>query len=350
MAHELAFGDDGAARMMYVEEVPWHGLGKRLNSPPTAEEAIKAAGLDWTVARAPLFYHESVEQTGVVRGHYAIVPTEGWTKRERPVFGVVTEQYQPLQNVEAFSFFDPLIDGGQATYETAGALGEGERVWVLTKLAGDGIRVGRGGEDAVGRYLLLSNSHDGRSAVQVKFTPIRVVCNNTLTLALKRGPCLKVEHTREMKRRLELAKQLLVEIIDGYAEIEQAFKRFATTPLGDKELHAYLDAVFPPPTPPASPKKESAARYEAECERAKRHRGCCMELFGTWRNRLPGTAGTLWAAYNSVTEYVDHYYVAGNSRALSPSGRLQSMWFGRGSLTKAVAFSKAREIIESRRN
>jgi phage/plasmid-like protein (TIGR03299 family) len=106
----------------------------------------------------------------------------------------------PLQNVEAFEFFDPILGEGAATYETAGALGKGERVWILARLSGD---FNVAGGDVIRRYLLLSNSHDGTSSLQVKITPVRVVCNNTLTLALSQGGTLRVRHDRDVKTALE---------------------------------------------------------------------------------------------------------------------------------------------------
>src|SRR5712692_8701724 len=132
MAHDLMFKDDRAA-MMYVGEVPWHELGQQLDAPPTAEEGIKAAGLDWRVAKKPI----CAMSEGVwyeIPDRYAVVREDLWGSEQCPTFATVSENYVPLQNNEAFSFFDGLIDRKLATYETAGALGEGERVGLWPSL------------------------------------------------------------------------------------------------------------------------------------------------------------------------------------------------------------------------
>ena len=132
MAHNLSISN-GEASMFYVGEPPWHGLGKRLQSPATAAEAIKAAKLNYEVMKCPLIaVHEDAALS--VRGKFAIVRKDLWGQKECPVFGIVGKDYRILQNSEAFEFFDPIAGKGAAIYHTAGALGEGERVWILAKL------------------------------------------------------------------------------------------------------------------------------------------------------------------------------------------------------------------------
>lgn len=166
MAHEL-FIENGQASMMYVGNAPWHGLGTKLNQPATSAEAICAAKLDWQVVKRPIY--------AVGDGCLFPIPDKEAILRkgepgqpDGPVFGVVSTQYTPLQNTEAFEFFDSIVEGKQAIYHTAGALGKGERIWILAKLPSS-IRVI--GDDITDKYLLLSNSHDASSAIQVKFTP-----------------------------------------------------------------------------------------------------------------------------------------------------------------------------------
>lgn len=337
MAHELYRSEDGKYSMMYVDEVPWHGLGLQLAHPPTAAEGLVAAGLDWQVAKLPLFYFYEPGDMGTVPDHYAIVPGGGWRDRKRPVFGVVSAQYNPLQNSEAFAFFDPLIKRGQAIYEAAGALGNGERVWVLAKLK-DPIEI-KG--DATERYLLLSNSHDGRSAVQIKITPIRVVCNNTLTMALSRGTDLRILHTEDLDERMEQATNLFAAIVREYADIEDSFRAMARRQLKPKEPEAYFKIVFPDPEKPEQKQRQPA--YNAALRRARRDQICCANLFEGERNSGPGIRGTAWAAYNAVTEYVDHRNNP-SGPARSESSRLASMWFGRGYGVKVRAYGEALKL------
>src|SRR5205823_4457144 len=160
----------------------------------------------WTVQKVPL--HAVDERASQpVDGKYAVVPAHKWGKPDCPVFGVVGENYRPLQNVEAFAWFDGIVGEGAAIYHTAGALGAGERVWILAKLPGC-IQVAD--DDISHKYLLLSNSHDGESSVQIRFTPVRVVCANTLGQALREpGSAIRVPHTRDLKERLALARRNL---------------------------------------------------------------------------------------------------------------------------------------------
>ena len=135
MAHELMV-ENGRTAMFYVNERPWHGLGTKLNAPPTSEQAIRAAGLDWDVAKVPL-YLAGGTRLHEVKDRFSLVRADTVNTAACIIFGITGRDYVPLQNVEAFQFFDPLVRGGDATYETAGALRSGERVWVLARLRGD---------------------------------------------------------------------------------------------------------------------------------------------------------------------------------------------------------------------
>jgi phage/plasmid-like protein (TIGR03299 family) len=315
---------DGHAAMMYVGKRPWHGLGTALDDPPTSAEAIEAAGLDWKVSKKSLFACDE-KSVLAVPDRYAVVRDEQWGNPDCPVFGIVGKHYTPLQNKDAFEFFDPIVNGGRATYETAGALGQGEKVWILAKLPGE-MRVGR--HDVVEKYLLLSNSHDGASSVQVKFTPIRVVCQNTLTMALRDGPTIRVMHSRDLPERLRAAQKALGLIDSHFGRLGDSFQEMARVQLASANLHRYLTLVFPNPADHAD---------ERGIKRAIRDRAACEFLFEHGAgNSEKGVAGSLWAGYNAVTEYIDH----GRSRPVGDR-RLESIWFGDGYLVKARAYRLA---------
>lgn len=331
MAHEICI-DDGKASMFYVKEEPWHGLGTKLKKPATAAEAIKVANLDWKVEKQPLFAMGVSSGGPVVQPveKYAVVRQDLWGKRHCPVFGIVGEDYTPLQNHEAFAFFDQIVGAGAAIYHTAGALGKGERVWILAKLPSD-IRVV--GDDISEKYLLLSNSHDGNSSVQIKFTPIRVVCQNTLTMALSQGPTVRVFHTKDMHKRLEKAERALGIIQRRFDEIETSFKGMAQVQMKEQRPNDYFNLVFPNPRDPED--------WEG-ANRVRKNREWSRYFFANGEgNRLKGVQGTLWAAYNGVTEYIDH-----RQTKQTPDRRLDSLWFGEGYQIKARAFAIAKDKMQ----
>ncbi len=328
MSHNLMI-ENGRASMFYVEETPWHGLGTRLDGPATAKEAIQAANLDWKVSKTPVFTTVSGNRL-VVPDTFAVVRHD---PLHSPVLGVVSKDYTPMQNDEAFGFFDPIVGEHAAVYHTAGALGQGERIWLLAKLPGQ-IRVV--GDDVADKYLLLANSHDGKGSIQVKSTSVRVVCQNTLTLALGGTDSFRLIHTPDVKHRLKAAGQLLAQVRTRYDTMEQALQAMARISIDQARLQEYLTEVFPDADP----------TDEAAVSRVKRSRQWSGYFFDQGRgNRLPGVTGTLWAAFNGVTELLDH-----RRTRQSPHQRLTSLWFGDNYRTKARAFALAEEKLEAWRN
>ena len=313
MAHNLNEAN-GKTSMMYVGEVPWHKLGTRLENPATATEAIQAAGLDFRVVKKTL--RTTTPDLAVV-GHYAMVRTD-----TLDVLGVVGSRYEPIQNRDAFTTFDALVGEGEAIYHTAGVLGKGERIWILAKLP-DYIRVN--GNDLVEKFLLLTNSHDGSGPVRVKLTPIRVVCENTLTVALDgREQEVRIRHTAQAEARLKEAHEVLGLTNKLYSELDQIFNGMSKKAITQSMLNEYLKKVFPDP-----PDKERSTRITTVREKV-------MELT---ENGIGAdmAKGTLWGVYNAVTELIDHYRRANADDAAG----LKSMWFGSGERIKKKAFQAA---------
>ncbi|MDY7107967.1 MAG: DUF932 domain-containing protein [Planctomycetota bacterium] len=329
MAHELHI-QNGKASMMYYGDPPWHGLGTRLDKPATSAEAIKAANLDWQVTLKPLLAFDEAG-TAPAKQRLAVVREDLWGQANCPVFGVVYAGYTPLQNAEAFAFFDSLVGNKTAIYHTAGALGQGERVWILAKLP-DEIRVV--GDDIAEKYLLLSTGHDGRTSVQLRFTPVRVVCNNTLSMALQRDAGVSVAHTPELFRGLRDAKVALGLIQRRYGEIERSFQRLAQVPMTGSRLDDYLRLVFPDPR---NRDDETQLRHVLE------HRQAAARHFAEGPgNDAKDVQGTLWAAYNGVTGYIDY----GRPR-YTGSRRLRNIWFGQGAKQKVRAHAIAQRLAST---
>ena len=321
MSHNLLI-QNGQASMFYINEVPSHGLGTKLDKPATAQEAIEAANLDWPVIKLPL---SAGSKHIPVPDKFAVVrKASNVVSRTDPVLGVVGKDYTPLQNRDAFRFFDPIVGQDAAIYHTAGALGQGERVWILAKLPGH-IRVA--GDDISEKYLLLSNSHDGKSSVQIKFTPVRVVCQNTLTMALNEGKAFRVVHHADIHQKLDQAHKMLGIIHEQFEAMEESFQQMSRVKMDNSRLAEYLAAVYPDSTEPD------------KMELIRRDRSWSEYFFDQGKgNRLPGVTGTLWAAFNGVTEWQDHRKSRQNENQ-----RLVSTWFGGSYQIKAKAFTVAQD-------
>jgi len=312
----------------YVGEVPWHGLGKPVSSTVRAAEMIRVAGLDWRVEKRPARGYPPIKRKGkkdsYARYEIVRVPPVGSNEQE-VMLGMVTARYQPLQNVDAFSFFDPIVDQKTATFETAGALGAGERIWVLAKMP-EVIEVVRGDECA--KYLLLSNTHSGQGAVIVKFTAIRVVCQNTLLWALKDGQtAFRVQHSRNMSVRLAEVNDLIKAITAAYIEAAEVFAYIAKKPLKNEEmLNDYLDRLYPRTEAQRREKKQPPKWVYVK-----------RLLDETPDLQMPGVKGTLWAAYNAITRFEDYR----QQRDEAPDHRLDRVWFGKGADLKVKALNEA---------
>ena len=218
--------------MFYTRQKPWHSLGTMVAEAPTSKEALSLARLDWKVLQQPV-------QT--VRG----IPLKGYLANIRStdgkVLGVVTDKYRVVQNEEAFAFTDSLLGEG-VTYETAGSLQEGKKVWLLARLPQRYIISG----DEIAPYLVFSNSHDGSGAIKAAMTPVRVVCNNTLNLALETAKrSWSTIHTGELAgKKLDARRSLLY--ADNYmAELGKAFERLNRTRVTDRQVLDYINCLFP---------------------------------------------------------------------------------------------------------
>lgn len=320
MPHDLAT-INGRTAMFYSGVTPWHGLGRRLAAPATAKEAIVAAQLNYAVDLRPLMTEDGLP----VAKRRAVVRRDTDT-----VLGTVGSGYTPIQNVDAFDFLDEVAGEGHVRFHTAGALGQGERVWMLAKLPGN-IRV-HGTDDISKKFLLLSNSHDGSSSLRVLFTPIRVVCQNTLAFAHRqgRGQGISIVHRGDVRSRVEEARRLLGladRTFDRYGEqINVLAKRQLTV----SEVEDFFWGLYPDGA------DEKRGRSRAIRERLE-------NLFENGLGQdLPGIRHTAWAAVNAVTEYVDHHRTTrGRDDRTRVDRRLASAWFGSGAQVKLRAWEQA---------
>ena len=218
--------------MFYVRETPWHGLGTKVMSALDSEEALIAAGLNWNVIQEPIYTTENE----TIKGYKANVRDS-----DRKVLGVVTDRYKVVQNYEAFSFTDELLGQG-VRYETAGSLQEGKKVWLLAHMPHEYIISG----ERISPYLLFSNTHDGSGAIKVALTPIRVVCNNTLNLALRTAErSWSMIHTGDIKSKMKEASDTLFKAERYMDELGKEFEQLRMHKLTDQEVMDYIEVLLP---------------------------------------------------------------------------------------------------------
>ena len=320
---------NGEAEMMYTGERPWHGLGVALDKPATAEEAIAAAHLGWLVETAPV--------AAKIGDTIVDCPGAKATYRadNNSILGVVGDRYTPVQNTEAFQFFDGVVGEGAAIYHTAGALRGGALVWILAKLPGE-IRIKKT-DDITEKFLLLCNSHNATTRLIMCFTPIRVVCQNTLIAGLGVGEDkVAILHTASVHEKAENAARRLIEKTTKYYEtFEEQANFLAENDFLSKEVDEYLDTMFP--------SDETTGEYSG---RTKNTRDKIKELLESSTNSMEGIKGSYWSLYNSVAEWVDHHRTS-RGQIEDPSIRLQSIWLGSSAALKNKAFKQALVLANS---
>jgi phage/plasmid-like protein (TIGR03299 family) len=218
--------------MFYVRETPWHGLGTKVLEAPASKDALQLAGLDWRVLQEPIY--TAMEE--LVDGYKANVRDS-----DRKVLGVVTDRYRVIQNDEAFAFTDELLGAG-VKYETAGSLQGGRKVWLLAHMPHEYIISG----ERISPYLLFSNTHDGSGAIKVALTPIRVVCQNTLNLALANAKrSWSMIHTGDIKEKMQEAKDTLFLAENYMDELGKEFEALRMKKLTDKQVMEYIEILLP---------------------------------------------------------------------------------------------------------
>ncbi len=309
--------------MFYHGARPWHGLGVGLDHPATAEEAMKAARLDWDVELVPATAHG----LPIPRAQ-AVVRSD----RKEPL-GIAGTGFHPIQNRVAFRFMDHLVGEGKAVYETAGSLGGGRRVWMLARIPGD-VWVTK--EDEVGKYLLLVNPHYCGTSCLVFFTGIRVVCENTVRAAISeaKGSMVRIPHTGDIDARVDDARRVLGISLKYFDTFQEQARDFARLALVKAEVAKYFEAVVPNPE-------------DADASRAAATRERLVELFETGKgNALPSVRGTLWAAVNAVAEFIDHERPtrtkAGENEVLK---RFESAQFGSGAALRERAWNEGIALL-----
>ncbi len=327
MAHNLNFNEQtGKHSFFSVKEKAWHGLGQIVLDYPNSAEAIRQAGLDYTVEKRKLFTFDNENQNGnpdtdiiipevEVPGYFATLRTD-----TEQVLGVVGRDYEIVQNIDAFSFFDAIVGGDGIQYETAGALGKGERIFITAKLP-NYIRVGR--EDLIEQYLFLTTSHDGYGSITAAFTPVRIVCNNTLNAALRNhSNSIKIRHTANAKDRLEQAHKVLGISNQLSGHLETIFNEWTKVRITDADLQHLIRMAMVPNREVLE--NINACKWD---ELSTSFNNICNAVYeyahSSDTQQTETTKGNLFGAYNAVTGYFQNVRTYKNEEA-----KLKSILYG----------------------
>lgn len=308
--------------MAYAGETPWHGLGVQVPADLSPAQMLEKAGLDWQVNKVPAFANIGGRQQSV-----------GWSALVRDsddsVLSVVSNDWNPVQNHEAFEFFHEYCAAGDMEMHTAGSLRDGQIVWVLAKIK-DSFELFKG--DTVDSYLLFTNPHKFGQSIDVRFTPIRVVCNNTLTLSLEQKADRVVKKSHRTQFDPAMVKEQLGIATDKLAKYKEMAAFLGSKRYNGESLTEYFNKIFPV----IAYNKEKGPQRKFLSKSAER----ALEVIHT----QPGAQyaeGSWWQAFNAVTYLTDHEI------GRSADTRLQSAWFGPNKNLKLKALETAVEMAEA---
>lgn len=267
--------------MFYAgREKPWHGLGVQVEDALCSDEALKMAGLDWEVNQEPIM----IESGDVIAGYKANVRDS-----DNAILGIVTDRYKVVQNTQAFDFTNGLI-GGDVRYETAGSLQGGKRIWLLAKMPTKSIL----GDD-VEPYLCFTNTHDGSGAIRICMTPIRVVCNNTLNIALDTAQRQwSTKHMGDLETKMEEARNCLAMANSYMMALDESSDRLANTKISDDAIMTAFDELFPVDDNSTDRKKENVKQVKDEF------------MVCYFSPDISQFKGTVWGAVNAMSDLVCH--------------------------------------------
>ncbi len=294
--------------MFYTGAVPWHGKGLALANPVTMEEAIRSGGLDWEVGKVDLMTRD--DPPSPVRQRQALVRLDLPSGHEDRVLGVAYRGFKPVQNRDGAMLFDAIFGQGKPVYHTGGYLGKGEKVWLLARID-QPKEVAPG--DIVTPYALFANSHDGSLAFHIRLTTIRVVCQNTLSIALYEknlGRQFRRAHQGSIRDHAQAAQHFFSRTLEQFNKTAEQYTSLSKKACNDLEFRKILNVLFPEPKKPRNSERypgllKAWEKRKSEVQHARkdidrlRESGIGMDL--------EGSKGTYWGVLNAVLEYVDHH-------------------------------------------
>lgn len=326
MAHNIA-KTNGQDAFVSVKEIAWHKLGKVVDKKMTSAECIKLAGLDYEVGLIQSYGKISEDNYSPIPGIFATTRLD-----TNEIFGVVGNRYTVVQNIEAFSFFDAIVGEGAAIYETAGALGKGERIFITAKLPDD-IMVGK---DCINLYLFMTNAHDGSGAVICAFTPVRIVCANTLQMALRQmRKSISIRHTAGVGQRLKDAHKLMAITARNAQIMEKSLNEMSKVRITDAELRRFIEIAMMPPKEEIT-KEDFSTRFTNIVDEV-------LQYAASHPSQLTReTKGTLYGALNAVTGYFQNV-----KDYKSDEKKLSSIIYGTARRKSALAMNYALDALSN---
>jgi phage/plasmid-like protein (TIGR03299 family) len=348
MAHKLNFNKKtNSWSFASNSEKAWHNLGQVVEQAMTAEEAIKNANLDYEVKKAPLYagieklsttLPTTPEEISEIPKEYDFQPYEDKISTYRTdtneVLGIVGGRYEIIQNREAFGFFDSIIDSKEAIFETAGALGKGERIFVTAKLPNDLVVKG----EPIEKYIILTNSHDGSSSIIAGFTNVRVVCNNTLQAALHNlDNKVSIKHISGAKDRLAEAHRVMGIASKYMDSVQEIFDAMSKKTISDEDMKNYITKIFTPKILKPTPEKELLELST----RAQNMIDSTYQFALTHETQTTeATKNTVFGAYNAISGYYNYIKSFPNEEA-----RFSAIQFGQAGNKIKEAFSLATQLL-----
>lgn len=330
MAHELT-ETNGVTEMAYVGETPWHGLGQKLPVGAPIEKWLEAAGMQWTVRRSPVLFHADRQKSRLEQfgGQDVLLRSDTGAP-----LGIVSPAYNIVQPFEILEFFRDLVEGQGFQLETAGTMFGGRRYWALAKMTESLIA----GWDRIGGYMLLTTSADGTFASEARETTVRVVCNNTLSMAVAQIP--GKHHVRINHRNAFDSKAIQSQLglgVEHFAAFTEIANMLTKAKVSEAAAEDFVLKLLRPSA--ASLDEEDEAQEQGRNPRGYETILSLFEGAGKGSERK-GSAGTAWGLVNAVTEYVDHH-----ATAKSIDHRLQRAWWGSGDALKVAAIDQAAEAF-----
>jgi phage/plasmid-like protein (TIGR03299 family) len=293
--------------MFYTGEVPWHGLGVSLAQPANLEEALKVGGLNWQVAEIDLLTAD--DPPSPVPQRKALVRSDRDPGDDRRVLGVAHRAFKPIQNRDAGMLFDAIFGQGKRVYHTGGYLGNGKVVWLLARID---KTLEIAGDDVVQPYALMANSHDGSIAFNIRLTTVRVVCQNTLGMAMREriGDGFRRSHQGSLIEHAQAAQEFFSATLRELDFVAESFIHLSQRRCEDSKFNEILATLLPEPKPPRNLEKNPGLRraWEKKVEDAREAHKRIRELRINGKGMdLEGSRGTFWGVLNAILEFVDHH-------------------------------------------